>query len=78
MYLGQLVAISVVQAGAVYPFLSNATFQYICGKRTSEIEFNVSDIPDASIRELVKQVTAMNLLKICNRIIKLCQSQCMN
>ena len=56
MYLGLLVAISVVQTGAVYPFLSNATFQYICGKRTSEIEFNVSDIPDASIRELVKQV----------------------
>ena len=56
MYLGQLVAVSVIQAGATYPFLSNATFQYICGKRTSEIEFNVLDIPDAAIRELVKQV----------------------
>lgn len=59
MYLGQLVAISVVQAGAVYPFLSNATFQYICGKRTSEIEFEASDIPDPSTRELVKQVYSL-------------------
>ena len=33
MHLGQLVAISVIQAGAVYLFLSNATLQYISGKR---------------------------------------------
>ena len=60
--MGQLVAVSVVQAGATYPFLSNATFQYICGKRISEIELNASDIPDAEIRNLVEKVTVLNLL----------------
>ena len=56
MYLGQLVATSVIQAGATYPLLSNATFQYICGKHISEIDFAVSDILDPKIRELVVKV----------------------
>ena len=53
MYLGQLIVTSVIQAGVTYPFLSNATFQYICGKRINEIDLNISDIPDPKIRELL-------------------------
>ena len=43
LHIGQLVATSVIQAGATYLFLSNGTFQYVCGKRICEIDFNISD-----------------------------------
>ena len=47
---------SIIQAGAAYHFFSNAMFQYLCGKRLNEIEYDVSDIPNPTVREIVIKV----------------------
>ena len=56
MYLGQLVATSVIQAKATYPFLSKAIFQYICGKRIDEIDYTVVDVANVEIRAIIEKV----------------------
>ena len=56
MYLGQLVAVSVVQAKATYPFFSKAMFQFMCGKRINEIDYTIADVADCDMRTLIEKV----------------------
>ena len=56
VYLGQLIAVSIIQAKTTYPFFSKAAFQYICGKRINEIDYTVLDVADSEIRAIVEKV----------------------
>lgn len=63
MYLGQLVATSVIQAKATYPFLSKATFQYICGKRIDEIDYTAVDVANVEVRTVIEKVSYLLIMR---------------
>ena len=60
MYLGQLVATSVIQAKATYPFLSKGMFQLYCGKRIDEIDYTVVDVANVEARAIIEKVSYLS------------------
>ena len=59
MYLVQLVATSVIQAKATYPFFSKPVFQYICGKRIDEIDYTVVDVANVEVHSIIEKVSCL-------------------
>ena len=58
--MGQLIAMSVVQGGCGFPFLSEAVFKYICYGSTDGIHMNPNDLADGLLRTVIYKVERMS------------------
>ena len=57
--LGQLIAMSLVQGGCGFPFLSDATFEYICYGDATNVKVDPNDLPDGTLRTVINKVQYM-------------------
>ena len=56
-YLGQYTVMSITQGGCSVPFLAPPVYEYIStGKLPTDIEVNLKDIPDATLRFALQKV----------------------
>lgn len=58
--MGQLIAMSVVQGGCGFPFLSEAVFQYICHGSADGIQMDPNDLADGVLRTVIYKVEKMS------------------
>ena len=54
--IGQIIAMSVVQGGCGFPFLSEAVFTYICCGDVTNIKVDPDDLADGILRTVIYKV----------------------
>lgn len=54
--MGKIIATSIVQGGAGFPFLAPELYQHISGSQIENISTDFSHIPDPDTLQVAKQV----------------------
>ena len=62
-YVGQLMAMSLVQGGSGFPFLAPPVYKYLCGQNIEDILVTFEDISDIEISMFLTKVSTLSLMK---------------
>ena len=55
-YVGNLVAMGLVQGGSGIPFLAPPVYNYLCGMSMQAVKVSLEDAPNFEVQELVEKV----------------------
>lgn len=57
LYVGRLMAMSLVQGGSGFPFFAQPMYEYLCGVDPSSVNISVNDVPNSDAALLLQKVT---------------------
>ena len=55
--LGMLAAMSLIHGGGAFRLFGPTVFNFLCGMNPADLIAGISEVPDPSLREILKQVS---------------------